>query len=49
VRLFRSEGESIPGRCVDRRELGADEVHGFVNESSWSGLTGALAAARAEG
>ena len=45
MRLFRSDDESIPGRPVDRRDVGSDEVLGFVNESSWSRLTAALAAA----
>jgi riboflavin biosynthesis pyrimidine reductase len=49
VRLFRSNDESVPGRWVDRRHLGADECHGYVNEASWSRLTAALAAARAGG
>jgi diaminohydroxyphosphoribosylaminopyrimidine deaminase / 5-amino-6-(5-phosphoribosylamino)uracil reductase len=49
VRLFRGDDDSMPGRRVDRRSVGSDEVHGFVNESSWSRLTAALAAARAEG
>jgi diaminohydroxyphosphoribosylaminopyrimidine deaminase/5-amino-6-(5-phosphoribosylamino)uracil reductase len=49
VRFLRKDGESIPGRCVDRRELGADVVHGFVNDSSWSRLTSALSTARAKG
>lgn len=49
VRLFRSDDESVPGRLVDRRNVGADECHGFVNEASWSRLTTALAAARTGG
>ena len=46
LRLFRSDGESVPGRLVDRRDVGTDECQAFVNEASWSRLTQALAAAR---
>ncbi len=46
VPLLTSREQKIPGRVVDDIALGDDRRLGFVNESRWSSMIEALAAAR---
>jgi riboflavin biosynthesis pyrimidine reductase len=45
---FAHVDQNLPGRLIDTRLLGPDQCDAYVNEESWTRLTGALARAITE-